>query len=413
MLTTYFKRQTTQATYYAGLTGPYLDSFTEWLEQRGYRPETIRDYLQATTQLGQWSQVTGYSVQSLSPETLNQFRDHLAKRGQLRFPSGPFSVRWRGAQLFFKFLQAQQLVAPVLSSSDTVPPVLVDAFEHWMQAHRGVKLSTLINYRRHLVDLLENLGHSPEQFDAIQLRHFILAYAEHHNRASIKTRLNATRAFLRFLIVTERCQPGLEAAIPPIAGWRLSTLPRYLLPEEVERVIAACDDATAIGIRNRAIILLLARLGLRAGEVAHLKVDDLDWSQGTVTVIGKSRREAKLPLPQAVGDALLQYLDAARPAIPNDHIFITAIAPWKPVAPGTITGVAAQALRRAGVEAPFFGAHVLRHSAATAWLRQGASLQLIGEVLRHRDTDTTAHYAKVDTALLQQVTRPWPGATPC
>ena len=413
MLTTYFKRQTTQATYYAGLTGPYLDIFTQWLEQHGYQPETIRDYLHAASYLGQWIQQKGYSVLSLSPKTLNQFRDHLVKRGQLRCPSGPFSARWRGAQLFFKFLQVQQLVEPVTSSPDVVQPVLVNAFEHWMQSHRGIKPSTLRSYRHHLIALLENLGNIPERFDAVQLRRFILTYAEQHSRASIKTRLNAIRAFLRFLIITERCQPGLDAAIPPIAGWRLSTLPRYLRPDEIARVIAACDDSTATGIRDRAIILLLARLGLRAGEVAHLKFDDVDWSQGTVTVIGKSRRETKLPLPQAVGDALLYYLNAARPAIPNDHIFITAIAPWKPVVPSTISGVAANALRRAGVEAPVFGAHVLRHSAATTWLHQGASLQLIGEVLRHRDTDTTAHYAKVDTALLQQLTQPWPGATPC
>jgi site-specific recombinase XerD len=159
--------------------------------------------------------------------------------------------------------------------------------------------------------------------------------------------------------------------------------------------------------------LLLARLGLRAGEVAALRLQDIEWNEGTFRVIGKSRREAKLPLPQEVGDALLRYLQAARPAVPSEYVFCTLIAPWRPITRYVVKAVAAQAIRRAGVRAPSFGSHVLRHSAATGLLRQGASLQVIGEVLRHRSVDTTAHYAKVDVGLLQEVVRPWPGGTSC
>jgi Phage integrase family len=140
-----------------------------------------------------------------------------------------------------------------------------------------------------------------------------------------------------------------------------------------------------------------------------LQFDAIDWSQATFSVAGKSRREAKLPLPQEVGDALLLYLETARPTVDDNHIFITAIAPWAPITRSVVKSAAAQAMRRAGVEAPSFGAHILRHSAATALLRQGAPLQVIGEVLRHRCMDTTAHYAKIDVDLLQQVARPWPG----
>ena len=168
-----------------------------------------------------------------------------------------------------------------------------------------------------------------------------------------------------------------------------------------------------IGIRDKAILLLLARLGLRASEVAELAFSDIDWSAGTFSVIGKSRREAKLPLPQEVGDAVLKYLEFARPSVETNRIFITAIAPWMPITRYVVKQVAAHAIRRAGVNAPSFGAHVLRHSAATSMLRQGASLQVIGEVLRHRCLDTTAHYAKVDMRLLHQVIRPWPGEPSC
>jgi len=186
-----------------------------------------------------------------------------------------------------------------------------------------------------------------------------------------------------------------------------------LVPEDVERVITACDSSTSRGIRNKAILLLLARLGWRTGDVASLQLEAIDWVQGTLRVMGQSRREAKLPLPQDVGDAILHYLHTARPSVNCDSVFITAIAPWNPITLHVVTTVAAQAIQRAGVKAPSYGAHVLRHSAATGLLCQGASLQVIGEVLRHRAVETTAHYAKVDVALLQQVAMPWPGASSC
>jgi site-specific recombinase XerD len=263
------------------------------------------------------------------------------------------------------------------------------------------------------MELLIELGEDPERFDVTQLRTVILAYAQHHSATLAKTRVTAFRMFLRFLTATGRTQPGLEAAIPTIAQWRLATLPRYLRPEDLEHVIAACDGSTARGMRDKAIVLFLARLGLRAGDVANLQLHDIDWSQGTFRVMGKSRREAKLPLPQDVGDAVLDYLHRARPSVKTPYVFIRVIAPWTPITRCVVQHAAGEAIQRAGVETPSFGAHVLRHSAATALLRQGASLQVIGEVLRHRSVDTTAHYAKVDTGLLQEVTMPWPGAPSC
>lgn len=413
MLTTYFKRQTTCATYYAGPAGPYLDEFTDWLAQRGYRQETIRNRLQGVSQLCTWVRTNGIRLQSLSPRALDNFRHYLLDRNRLHLSGGQLSITWLGAQIFFEFLQAKRLVASSEIQLTDARPELLGAFEDWMLIHRGVRSSTLVNYRHHLIDLLTYLGEVPEQFNADQLRTFILTYAERSSPATAKTRTKATRAFLRFLIATGRCPIGLEAAVPKLAEWRLSTLPRYLPPADVERVIAACDDSTAIGIRDKAIILLLARLGLRASEVADLQFDAIDWSLATFSVTGKSRREAKLPLPQGVGDALLLYLEKARPTVDDNHIFITAIAPWVPITRSVVKSAAAQAMRRAGVEAPSFGAHILRHSAATALLRQGAPLQVIGEVLRHRCMDTTAHYAKIDVDLLQQVARPWPWGEPC
>ena len=413
MLTTYFKRYTTQATYYSGPAGPYLDAFTHWLEQRGYRHETIRDRLQGAAQFVAWAHTTGCTLPSLSPNILDRFRCHLSQHRQLRHTGGQCSVRWLGAQLFFAFLQDQQLVEPADASLDVTRPELLRAFEQWMHVHRGIRFSTLINYRPHITALLSDLGENPAQLNVAQLRKVILAYAQHHSATMAKTRVTAFRMFLRFLTTTGRAQPELEAALPPIAQWRLTTLPRYMQPEDLERVIAACDASTARGIRDKAIVLLLARLGLRAGDVANLQLHDIDWSQGTFRVMGKSRREAKLPLPQDVGDAILEYLHSARPSAKTPYVFLRVIAPWTSVTRCVVQHAAAEAIQRAGVEAPSFGAHVLRHSAATALLRQGASLQVIGEVLRHRSVETTAHYAKIDTGLLHEVTMPWPGAPSC
>jgi site-specific recombinase XerD len=413
MLTTYFSRPATRTTYYAGPAGPYLDGFTHWLAQRGYRHESIRRRLAGAAQFVTWAHGTGCPLQAVSHATLGHFRRHLAQQHQLHRPGGQHSVRWLGAQCFVEFLQAQHIIAPTHISHDIANPALLDAFEQWMQVHRGVQTSTLCSYRPHVLVVLTALAASPAPWDVTQIRTAILTYARQRNPVLAKKRVTAWRMVLRFLSATGHCQPGLEAAIPSIASWRLATLPRYLPPEDIERVIAACPSTSARGLRDKAIVLLLARLGLRAGEVTGLRCDAMDWTQGTFCVMGKSRREAKLPLPQDVGDAILAYLETARPAVVSPFLFLTAIAPWTPITRYVVTSVAAHAIQRSGVKAPSLGAHVLRHSAATGLLRQGASLQVIGEVLRHRSVDTTAHYAKVDVAFLQQVTLPWPGAPGC
>ncbi len=224
MLTTYFKRPTTWATYYASPAGPYLDAFTDKLAQDGYRSDTIRHLLQGAFQFGAWVEQAGNRLQPVSTDALARFHHHLAERGRLRVGAGPFSVCWLGARCFFAFLQTQQKEATPDTEPQTAQPRLLVAFENWMQAHRGVKASTLAKYRPHLVELLATLGEQPERFDAAQLRSFIVAYAERHNLASVKKRSTAIRSFLRFLIATERCAFGLDAAIPPLAQWRL----RYL-----------------------------------------------------------------------------------------------------------------------------------------------------------------------------------------
>jgi site-specific recombinase XerD len=221
--------------------------------------------------------------------------------------------------------------------------------------------------------------------------------------------------FLRFLIANGKCSVGLDAAIPVMAHWRLSSLPQYLQSDEVERVIASCDPATQVGRRDRAILLLLARLGLRAGDIVQLGLGDLDWKEAWIHVSGKGRCQTRLPLTQEIGDAIATYLKDGRPQTDADALFIRTRAPFRAFRSHcAISVVVKKAMRRAGVTCQSRGAaHLLRHSVASSMLRQGASLQEIAAILRHRSIETTEIYAKVDVIALRQIAQPWPEVELC
>jgi site-specific recombinase XerD len=221
--------------------------------------------------------------------------------------------------------------------------------------------------------------------------------------------------FLRFLISQGKCPASLYAAVPSVAHWRLSALPHYLQPDQVEKIIASADPKTPIGSRNRAIFLLLARLGFRAGDVVRLRFSDLDWEEGMIRVSGKGRRETVLPLSQEVGDALAAYIKDHRPPANTNAVFVRSSAPYRGFTESTaISIMVARAMRSVGIKCPKPGAaHVLRHSVASSMLRGGVSLQEIAAVLRHRSLLTTEIYAKVDVASLRQIAQPWPEVKTC
>jgi site-specific recombinase XerD len=204
----------------------------------------------------------------------------------------------------------------------------------------------------------------------------------------------------------------MENAIPCFASWQLSSVPKFLAAEDVERIIQSCGDY-GFGLRDKPVLLLLARLGLRASEVAQLKFMDIDWRNGSIAVCGKGRRHETLPLPQEVGDAILLYLNQGRPSLKVPQVFITVRPPLRALTRASVTHIVRSALSRTGIKAPINGAHVLRHSAATTMLRQGATLAGVGAILRHRSPMTTAHYAKVDFGLLSEIAQPWPEVPSC
>jgi site-specific recombinase XerD len=292
---------------------------------------------------------------------------------------------------------------------------LVEEFGRWMSAHRGVTRRTLDRYERDLRPFLATLGDDPARYEVVSVRDFVIDHLRHRGRSQAKQTLSAMRALLRFLAAEGRCRPDFAAALPRVPQWRLSALPRYLEPEEVERVIGSCDVRTPRGLRDRAILLLLSRLGLRAGDVIALRLTDVEWEAGALRVCGKGRRETALPLTQEVGDALLAYLERGRERIALDSVFLGVHPPFHPLRCSTaVSRIVQSALRRAHVyNPPSRGAHLLRHSAATAMLRAGGTLESIAMVLRHRSTLTTAHYAKVDIGMLLEVVQPWPRGAAC
>jgi site-specific recombinase XerD len=396
--------------------GNYLDDFAQWLQSSGYKQRPAQLTLRAAAHLGHWLSEHGAPIECADDELIDSFIHHLPACACSHAFRGGDRYHAVGARCFLNDLRTIGIIPPLIVAPVPVAP-LANRFRDWMRQHRGVTEGTLANYLPLVQEFLAALGDDPTTYDARQVRDFILAVSHRHGEARTRSTVNAVRMFLRFLAAYGYCSPDLVAAVPGIARWRLASLPRYIGAADVERLIATCDPGCATGARDRAIILLLARLGLRAGDVRDLLLGDIDWSQGRLRVMGKGRCESWLPLPQEVGDAVWHYLEHFRPRIDDAHVFLRVYAPLGPLpSSGPISKLVRRAIQRAGIQAPSMGAHVLRHSAATAMLREGVSLDIIGAVLRHRCMESTAQYAKVDTALLQAVTQPWPikeGALPC
>lgn len=305
LLTTDLKTPWTLAHYRAGLAGPHLDVFASWLEAQGYQPRRIPHLLPGAHRFSCWAHSAGYTIQALDAKALEAYGHHLQGLQRLRYPSGRYSHLIVGARHLVRFLETAGVVAPAASILSPPEPALLGAFRQWMQTQRGTTQATLNGYRLPITALLHTLGEQPERFDARALRAFVLDHAGQQGIGHAKTVVTAVRMFLRFLIAMGQCTPGLDHALPTIAQWRLASLPKYLPAETVERVRATCDLTTPIGVRDRAVLVLLARLGLRAGDVAALQGRDLAWHDGTFCVAGKHRRTTRLPLPQEVGEAIL------------------------------------------------------------------------------------------------------------
>ena len=362
MLESYFKRDHTLDRLRAEPTGRYMDNFAETLHTKGYGVWAAQAYLRAAAHLGIWMKRKGFSVMKLDEQVIAEFARHLPSCRCLSKNRGIYDDAVIGARHFLDHLRDTG-VAPAGAPLEKPPlPTLIDGFERWMRQHRGVSESTLTTYRLILTKLLGAIGKIPGSYNTHVLRRGVEIQTSRCGRSWAKLVITAIRMFLRYLVVYNLCDFKLVDALPTIAHWKRASCPDFLSKEEVEKVVVACNPVTAEGARDRAVLLLLVRLGLRAGDIVHLRHADIDWENGALQLTGKSRRQSALPLPQDVGDAILNYVEHWRPNVRNEHVFLRVNAPFVPLASSSaVSSLVNRAARRARLSGRRIGAHILRH----------------------------------------------------
>jgi site-specific recombinase XerD len=391
----------------AGLLGPYVEGYREWLAARGYTPLTIRNKLKDLGQVGVWLAVEGLEVRQLDEERIAAYLGDRKAAGNCKVT---------GARGMVPLLDYLREIGVVAEGQPSLTPVeaLLGKYRLWMVQDRGLAQGTVLRYENTARRFLREQAVADGAFDpaaltGVDVNVFLLRECARVSAGSAKGRVAELRSVLRFLYLEGITPLRLGTAVPPVGGWRFATLPATTTPADVQKLLGCCDRSTPVGVRDFAMLMLVARLGLRSIEVARLELGDVDWRAGEMVVRGKGRREDRLPLPAEVGEALVAYLSLGRNPVGARHVFLTCRAPRGPIRADLVGDVVERACQRAGL--PRVGPHRLRHALAGELLRQGAGLVAISQVLRHQDLATTALYAKVDLGALRQVAQPWPGAT--
>jgi site-specific recombinase XerD len=395
-----------------GSLGAHLDGLATTLHQQGYAPDSIRRTLRAGEQFGQWLAQHGHAIADVDEALVAHYLQTLS-----RPPAGHWPKAAAGLPHLLRLWRQQGLLPshPGPSSQTEAAQWLV-RYAQYLEHVCGTALGTRTAYLRIVTRLLTSLfGAGRVQWctmSALALTDFVQHEAATKHGGGRKMPSVAVRSFLRFLVFRGELAPGLEAAVPIPRQWLHAPLPCRLTVAEVERVLAACADGGPAALRNHAILLLLARLGVRAHEVAALCLEDINWYESWVRIRpGKTHHERVLPLVQEVGEAVAAYLQHGRPATSSRHLFLHCRAPFRPLTDATaISRLAARALRRAGIASHArLGAHTFRHTAASQMVNQGASFKDVADVLGHRSLQTTGLYAKLDVAALAGVALPWMG----
>jgi site-specific recombinase XerD len=395
---------------HVGPLSPYVDAFAQYLLEQGYATSSAYDKLHVVAKLSRWLEEHDLSVKALNEQHIAAFLHQLHRRQQ-RAQRGDLTT----VQALLQQLRSCGIIetSPTTIDNSALAQLERD-FAQYLTRERGLTPATVINYvpvaRRFLTTRFGNGSLELGELDGQDVTHFVLNQASHYSPRSAQLMTTALRSFFRFLRLRGALPLDLMAAVPTVASWRCAEVPKYLQPDQIEQLLLSCPRRTAVGLRDYAILLLLARLGLRAGELARLSLDDIDWHAGWLTVRGKGSRLAQLPLPVDVGDALASYLRDGRPKCTTRCVFVRSRAPYLGFAGASaIDCIVRVAITRAGLKPTLRGAHLLRHSLATRMLRQGASMAEIGQILRHRLPQTTEIYAKVDQTALRALAQPWPG----
>jgi integrase/recombinase XerD len=391
-----------------GPLAPYAEGLRGELERLGYTPLSAAGHVRLVAHLSRWMIRHGLPVSALTQATVDAY---FAERRAAGYHNSLTARSLRPLLDYLHKLGAVAAPGPVPVTSPCAR--LLGRYRAYLLTERGLAASTVeLNVRMVRPFLADHVRAEDGQLElqrlsAGEVGAFVVAWSRKRPR-SVGRLVTALRSLLRFLHVVGVIDRPLAEAVPSVASWSLSSLPKALGSDQVAALLTSCDRGTSTGCRDFAILTLLIRLGLRAGEVAALALDDIDWRRGELTVRGKGNRLDRLPLPDDVGQALVDSLRRARPRTAQGRtVFVRAQAPYRALTSNAVTTVVANAGRRADLG--LIGAHRLRHTAATALLHAGGSLSEIGQLLRHRRALTTAIYAKVDRQALRLVARPWPG----
>lgn len=390
---------------------PCFESYFEYLADKGYSQVSYWKKTFIVSAFSCWLQRKKISLAEITSAHAEAFLRYRARR------RNPVGTRYTLIGLM-QWLQQKGIVEPHAAPVETSGiDRIVQEYGAYLREERGLAAATLRNYGAHVRHFLMKTSTDaefrPTSMRASEIRDYIRRRApKDRTFASAKHVVTALRSFLRFARYRDYIQSDLAAAVPSVAGWSMASIPRAMPGDSVRALLKASKKwRTPSGLRDRAILLLLARLGLRANEVIQLELGDIDWKEGNLSVHGKGRTERPLPLPHDVGEAIAIYLERGRPESASRFVFLRSRAPFEGLKTHSdVCQIVARAIARAGIEAASTGAHQLRHALAVDMLRQGASLTEIGQVLRHRSPDATRRYAKVDLDALREVALPWPGA---
>ena len=392
-----------------GPLGPYAAGFCAELDGLGYAGSSAVNLLKLVAHLSRWMGREGVTVRELGPE---EVRRYVAARRAAGYRHNPAAC---GLGTLLSYLRELGVLAEVVpSGAPTEQERVLQDYARYLVSERGLKTGTVRYYLRFAGLFLSSVARdgvlNVNTIATGDVSSFLVDQCGRRSVGTAKNLVMALRSLLGYLHVAGLTARPLVGAVPAVAPWRERSVPRAVAPAAVARLLESCDRRTAVGQRDYAILVVLARLGLRAGEVAALELADIDWRCGELLVRGKGDRRERLPLPVDVGEALAGYLRQGRPRCEDRHVFLRVKAPTMGLHGDGVTKVVHTACLRASV--PVVGAHRLRRAAACETLRQGGSLAEVGEVLRQRSASTQALYAKVDRVALEHVARPWPGVRP-
>lgn len=395
--------------------GSAVDEYLVQLARDGHSKPGIRRHLQAVDRFGCWLAMQDRSLCDVDERTVERFVAEVPRLPSARCRDGRISSVASGARRFARHLWDRGIASRhSAASAATNIEQWLDSYDDYLDRVHGLTSGTRRQYLRYARRFAQQRfrSHAPawSEITADDVSRFVQAQADRLTPSSCRGPVTATRAMLRYLVARGTIPAGLEGAVPTVRQWKLAGLPRHLSPEQLEQVLTQCPRDTVLGLRDRAVLLLLARLGIRACEVANLTLDDFDWHESRVRIRGaKTLTERALPLSDEVGNALADYLHTRVAVADSRALFFREVPPRdRALSPCAVSCIAHRALRRAGIEVERSGSHIFRHTAATLMVRRGASYKQVADVLGHALLETTAIYAKLDVHALARIALPWP-----